>query len=131
MAWINYIAQFVIIAVAIAWCVKIFRERRQAPLPTFTYPPPSTAQLLTPPPMPINRTEFIQARMAYVAHLRTEEVMDQETQEMRPMTNKEMVELVNLDQPTKDLPLAGEDHVDRILETWDQVQVKQRQGKKS
>jgi hypothetical protein len=126
MNWFTYISQFVIMAVAVVWCVQILRNRlvpRSPPSPP-PIPRPS-GTLLTPPPSPINRMEFLQARIAYLAHMRDIGIEITETDEsgntkthIRPAKPSEMIEAINL---------QDEDHVKALFDTWDQVQKKQRE----
>lgn len=81
---------------------------------------------LTKPPEPIDRTAFLQARIAYLAEMRNGVEFDKlddhgkPTGEkiIRPATSQEMIDLVNI---------RDEDHVLQLLDTWDQVQRKTSQ----
>ena len=89
----------------------------------------SGGPILTPPPSPIDQQEFALARMAYLAHLRTKKVMDQETQELRSMTDQEMIEAVSLRVMEVDgVSDGGVGHLEQLLGTWDEVIRKQSGG---
>jgi hypothetical protein len=131
---VNYWMQFIIlvlfaifVALKIQEVWKARKVRRFLTQPQERYAPQPTV-LLTPPPTPIDRNEFLQARMAYVAHLRDVGIEVDEGQDrgdklpsgkriVRPAKPEEMIELVNL---------RDADHVDQVFATWDEVQVKQR-----
>jgi hypothetical protein len=127
MNWFTYVSQFVIMAVAVVWCVQILRNRlvpKSLPPSPSPIPRPS-GTLLTPPPAPINRMEFLQARIAYLAHMRDIGIEITEEDEsgnlkthIRPAKPAEMIEAINL---------QNEDHVKALFDTWDQVQRKQRE----
>lgn len=129
--WVNYVLLGVAIVYAIAWAYDRFLSRKVARLTAqrdalaSQQPPRPTGILLTPPPAPIDRGEFLQARIAYLAHMRDEEIEAEEkdaegnvTRRIRKMTKKEMIEAINL---------VDEEHVNALFDTWDQVQRKQRE----
>ena len=134
MNWSIYAVQLVTLAVLLAFGIAKLQElrekrkvRRFLARPEERYAPQPTV-LLTPPPTPIDRNEFLQARMAYLAHLRDVGIEVDEGQDkgeklpsgkriVRPAKPAEMIELVNL---------RDADHIDQVFATWDEVQVKQR-----
>lgn len=128
MNWVLYLSQFAFLALVLWLIADRLIDKFRKPVkqtPKIAPVAGSSGRRMTPPPEPIDRTAFLQARIAYLAHMRDEEIEVNEakpTEEprmrVRKMTKKEMIEAVNL---------QDEDHVDALLSTWDQVQRKQRE----
>lgn len=134
--WIDRIAAIIILAFAIGWCIKIIRDRRKL-TNTISHPGHSYTSepkvVITPEPVMtvVDRREYLQARMAYLAHMRDvgiEVYVEdpdykgprswengepiEKKKIVRSATPKEMLELVNM---------RDEEHVAQLLDTWDQA----------
>jgi hypothetical protein len=128
--WLYFAVGVFALAGAIFSAVVQFKMlRRTSPSPLRPDPPAPrpTGSILTPPPSPIDRNEFLQARIAYLAHMRDIGIEVEETDEsgnlkkhVRPAKPAEMIEGVNI---------RDEDHVVQLFATWDEVQRKQRDGR--
>jgi hypothetical protein len=133
---------FVVGAILLLLVIERIRSRRPNTIshPGHDYVGVPTVEIkgtprISKPPEPINRNEFLQARIAYLAWMRagieftTEKVeeitVDGEVRKIRtidkfvrPATPKEMIEFVNI---------RDEEHVFQLLETWTQAQQKTAQ----
>lgn len=128
---VNWFASFLqlLLLLLLGWLVveKVRSLRRTSP-PLLRADPPTPrpiGSVLTPPPTPIDRNQFLQARIAYLAHMRDIGIEVEEKDEsgnlkkhVRPAKPAEMIENVNI---------HDEDHIVRLFSTWDEVQQKQRE----
>jgi hypothetical protein len=134
MTYFNFVVEVIFLICLVGWAYDRFQKRQKPAVVIPHVRPVSGDRKLTPPPTPIDRNEFLQARIAYLAWMRNGIEFDQEEKEtvmvdgepkvitttkkiVRPATFKEMIDFVNI---------RDEEHVEQLLDTWNQVQAKQR-----
>jgi len=133
-AWVSYVLLGFVVVYFIGWAYDKFLTKKVARLTAqrdalVAARPASTTPRISKPPEPINRNEFLQARIAYLAWMKAgieftvekvqEVTVDGEVRKIRttekiirPVTPKEMIEFVNI---------RDEEHVFQLLETWNQA----------